>query len=104
MAFEQGNTFGTGRPAGVPNKVTQHTRELVTAFVEKRLEDAERDFALIDSPYDRLALLAKFLPFVIPKCRELSGEVETRVDVVYVEPLIIYGKEDEAMLDAPTHL
>jgi len=53
----------------MPNRVTQETRELVKSAVEVGFSTFAQDLSKLE-PIDRLNILAKFLPYVIPKMVE----------------------------------
>lgn len=72
-----------GRPKGSPNKVTSTIRGWLVELINNNKERIERDFAELD-PKDRLAMLEKFLPYLLPKvenAKEVEGACYTREDV-----------------------
>ena len=68
-----------GRKAGTPNKVTKSVREslrdVLTGYING---DNEKNYSLftdlmqINEPAGRLAMVAKFLPYVAPKLQSVS--------------------------------
>lgn len=68
-----------GRKAGTPNKVTKAVREslkdAITGYLngmnEKGFSFAQ-DLYAIEEPAGRLAMIAKFLPYVAPKLQSIS--------------------------------
>ena len=60
-----------GRPAGKPNLITRELRELLKAVIEKELEAlADRLEKLPDE--QRLALLVKLLPYILPRVESVN--------------------------------
>ena len=70
---------GKGRQKGVPNRTTGALKEIITAFVENNASDAQELFDKVKSksPARALALLVKFMEFVLP--RQLHSEVNASV-------------------------
>lgn len=68
-----------GRKAGTPNKITKSVRESLRDAIagylngmnEKKYSLAD-DLMQIDEPAGRLAMVAKFLPYVAPKLQSVS--------------------------------
>ena len=68
-----------GRKAGTPNKVTKAVREslkdAITGYLNGMNDKGfslEQDLYAIEEPAGRLALVAKFLPYVAPKLQSIS--------------------------------
>lgn len=68
-----------GRKAGTPNKVTKAVRERLKDAITDYLNGMnEKGFSLaqdlyaIEEPAGRLAMIAKFLPYVAPKLQSIS--------------------------------
>ena len=55
------------RPKGTPNKTTAELRQLLTCALEGEIASIPERLATIDDPERRLATLARFLPFILPK-------------------------------------
>lgn len=75
-----------GRKAGTPNKITKTVREslrdAITGYlngINEKGYSLSRDLMQIQEPAGRLALVAKFLPYVAPKLQSVSfNSDETR--------------------------
>lgn len=68
-----------GRKAGTPNKVTKAVREslkdAITGYLNGMNEKGfslAQDLYAIEEPAGRLAMIAKFLPYVAPKLQSIS--------------------------------
>ena len=68
-----------GRKAGTPNKVTKAVREslkdAITGYLNGMNEKGfslTQDLYAIEEPAGRLAMIAKFLPYVAPKLQSIS--------------------------------
>lgn len=68
-----------GRKAGTPNKVTKAVREslkdAITGYLNGMNEKGfslAQDLYAIEEPARRLAMIAKFLPYVAPKLQSIS--------------------------------
>lgn len=68
-----------GRKAGTPNKVTKAVREslkdAITGYlngINDKGYSLESDLMSIEEPAGRLAMVAKFLPYVAPKLQSIS--------------------------------
>jgi len=85
MANNTGKKYG-GREAGTPNKLTKELREAIKYILQKEIDLLPDHFNKLQ-PKDRLELLVKFLPYVLPKAEiELFGFNE-------VPKIIIPGSE-----------
>jgi len=76
--FTKGHTRLGGREPGTPNKVNQHTKELIQAFVEHGMAGAQDvyDRLVARQPRAALTVLSRFTEFAAPKLArtELTGE------------------------------
>lgn len=73
-----------GRPKGTPNKATAELKELIKTFVENEIEEAEN--LLIElTPKERLDILCKLLPYVLPKQTELISDSDRTVTINFKE-------------------
>lgn len=71
-----------GRPKGIPNKTTSTVRNWLVQLINDNREQLEQDFKALD-PEKRLAMVEKFLPYLMPKVAS-DWDVEGAC----------YGKED----------
>jgi hypothetical protein len=65
MANNTGKKYG-GREAGTPNKLTKELRAALKNILHQEIELLPDHFDKLE-PKDRLELLVKLLPFVLPK-------------------------------------
>ena len=73
-----------GRPKGTPNKATAELKELIKTFVENEIEEVEN--LLIElTPKERLDILCKLLPYVLPKQTELISDLDRTVTINFKE-------------------
>jgi hypothetical protein len=73
-----------GRPKGTPNKVTSTIRNWLVELISNNREQLEKDFLLLE-PKDRLILVEKFLPYIMPKAesaKDVEGACFSKSDVV----------------------
>lgn len=69
-----------GRPKGTPNKVTTTLKEWIAQLIDGNRERIERDFRQL-SAKDRLLIVERLLPYVIPKQQAITGEFQSGVNV-----------------------
>jgi len=71
MGFQEGNTFGKGRPPGSPNKATAALRKTVSDFLEHNLADVQ---AVYDKAGERekLSFLVQLLRFALPQLQSIE--------------------------------
>lgn len=69
-----------GRPKGTPNKVTTALKEWITELINGNRKQIERDFKQL-SARDRLLIVERLLPYVIPKQQAISGDLQNEVIV-----------------------
>lgn len=74
-----------GRKAGTPNKITKTVRESLSDAITSYLNGMNdkgyslaTDLMQIEEPASRLALVAKFLPYVAPKLQTVSFNNDER--------------------------
>lgn len=70
-----------GRQPGTPNKTTREHRELITAIVNRELENIDTYLSQLE-PYQRIEVLIKLLPYTCPKIaptKEEPGEMIIRI-------------------------
>lgn len=63
-----------GRQKGTPNKVTKAVRGTLVKFINRNMRTIQSDFDKLD-PKDRLTLLEKFLPYILPKQSTIKAEI-----------------------------
>jgi len=63
-----------GRKKGTPNKLTKELREALKDVIFNELENIESNLEKLE-PKDRVELLIKLMPFVIPKVEKISYSV-----------------------------
>lgn len=74
-----------GRQAGTPNKTTSTVRNWIVELINNNREQIEKDIQQLE-PKDRLNMLDKLLPYVLPKvvnANEVEGAVFTKEDVTH---------------------
>lgn len=67
-----------GRPKGTPNKVTTTLKEWITELINDNREQFEKDFQQL-SARDRLLIVERLLPYVIPKQQAITGDFQNEV-------------------------
>lgn len=84
-----------GRKAGTPNKVTKAVRESLKDAITGYLNGMnEKGFSLaqdlydIEEPAGRLAMIAKFLPYVAPKLQSISFNSDDTRNLTVEETLM----------------
>jgi hypothetical protein len=76
MPFVKGQSGNNkGRPAGVPNKVTARTRELVEEIVESELPRLKSGIRKM-KPGERAAVLIRLLNYILPRLQSAQVEIE----------------------------
>ena len=95
MKYEVGNTYGTGRPKGSPNKTTAETKQLINDLVFNR-EEFTKDWEQMDVR-ERMEIRIKLAKFIVPEPKEapLSSVPEDY-------PLFIDNREDMLRLQKMT--
>ena len=64
-----------GRELGTPNKITSEVKEVLKKIIENQLETLEEDLKTL-STKDRLEILVKLLPYIIPKEETVTHQFE----------------------------
>ena len=69
MPFEKGNTHGTGRPAGSPNKNTKEIRDAYKRLLEDNLDNMSIWLADVvgSDPQKAIELMLKLSEYILPK-------------------------------------
>jgi len=88
MGLKKGQTNNkSGRPKGVPNKVSQGMR----AWIDVLLNDS-RDLMISDigklEPKDRLNILEKLMQYTIPKQQSVTVEAQIQAEYNAIEKLL----------------
>lgn len=78
MANTTGKKYG-GRSKGTPNKLTKELRSVLKGVVYNELETIQDKFEHLE-PKERLELLIKLLPFVLPKVESASHTINEPID------------------------
>lgn len=78
MANTTGKKYG-GRSKGTPNKLTKELRSVLKGVVYNELETIQDKFEGLE-PKERLELLIKLLPFVLPKVESASHTINEPLD------------------------
>lgn len=73
MGRKKGTPKTGGRKKGTPNKITGTLKEFITNLIDENREQIVKDIKVLDSK-DRLLILSKFIPFVIPKQSDIKIE------------------------------
>ena len=60
-----------GRRKGTPNKVTGTVKEWLAALIDENRAQIEADLKQLE-PRERLAMLEKFMQYIVPKPKTLS--------------------------------
>ncbi|MDG1934656.1 MAG: hypothetical protein P8I52_07180 [Flavobacteriales bacterium] len=83
MANTTGKKYG-GREKGTPNKLTKEIRKILNDIIHKELEKAEENLNTLE-PKQRLELLIKLMPYVLPKVESISDSDSESKPIQWVE-------------------
>ena len=72
MANNTGKKFG-GRRKGTPNRLSKELRDALKALVDHELENLSDHLESL-TPKERVEVLLKLLPFVLPKINPVAME------------------------------
>ena len=78
MANTTGNKYG-GREKGTPNRMTKELRTLLKDILYQELEEIQERLELL-KPKERLELLIKLMPYVLPKTTSISHTINEPLD------------------------
>ena len=80
MANTTGNKYG-GRQKGTPNRITKELRTLLKDILYQELEQVQERLELLE-PKERIELLIKLMPYVLPKVTSVSHTTNEPLDWV----------------------
>ena len=63
-----------GRKKGTPNRLTYQTRALLLQALANEIENLPETLAALE-PHDRLEVLIKLMPYIVPKMQPVSPTV-----------------------------
>lgn len=75
-----------GREKGTPNKLTKELRETLKSVVDNELENLNELLNQLE-PKDRLSIICKILPFVVPKATEDPNQAKQfePIEIIFVD-------------------
>lgn len=79
-----------GRQKGTPNKVTSSVKEWLTELIDENRDQITKDLKALE-PRERLAMLEKFMSYIIPKAK---------TDIEVKDPFLDLMKLTDEELDA----
>jgi len=74
-----------GREPGTPNILTKEMREILKGIISKEIESIPETLKNLE-PKERLELVVKLLPYVIPKMNDIDLNIK---DAELYQPMII---------------
>ena len=78
MANTTGKKFG-GRKKGTPNRLTKELRSTLKDILYQELENIPEQLDLLE-PRERLLILIKLMPFILPKVSETCHTTNEPMD------------------------
>jgi hypothetical protein len=78
MANTTGNKYG-GRQKGTPNRMTKELRSVLKDILYQELEEVQERLKLLE-PKERIELLIKLMPYVLPKVTSVSHTTNEPLD------------------------
>jgi hypothetical protein len=78
MANTTGVKYG-GRQKGTPNKLTKELRSLLKDILYQELDELQEKFKLLE-PRERIELLIKLMPYILPKVTSVSHTTNEPLD------------------------
>jgi 23S rRNA C2498 (ribose-2'-O)-methylase RlmM len=78
MANTTGNKYG-GRQKGTPNKLTKELRSVLKDILYRELEQIQEQLDALN-PKERIELLIKLMPYVLPKVTSVSHTTNEPLD------------------------
>lgn len=78
MAFQPGNTFGTGRPKGSQNKYSQEIKENIEALIKGYAEDFDTVLSqLVETNPNKFAeIYLRMMEYAVPKQRAIESTID----------------------------
>ena len=90
--FTTGNKYGTGRPAGSPNKTTTKTKEYLLA-ISAELENTLLDDLQELHPLDRVKIWLSLQEYLLPKLsRQQTENSDNDINITISHPQPDYSK------------
>jgi hypothetical protein len=78
MANTTGNKYG-GRQKGTPNRMTKELRSVLKDILYRELEQIQEQLDALN-PKERIELLIKLMPYVLPKVTSVSHTTNEPLD------------------------
>jgi len=78
MANTTGNKYG-GRQKGTPNRMTKELRSVIKDILYQELEQIQERLDAL-KPRERVELLIKLMPYVLPKVTSISHTTNEPLD------------------------
>ena len=78
MANTTGNKYG-GREKGTPNRITKELREILKNELYEEIEALQEHLDSLN-PKDRIELVIKLMPYVLPKTTSVSHTINEPLD------------------------
>lgn len=69
-----------GRVKGVPNKMTGNIRDMLAAFLSKKIKELPRIWDTLDGK-EKVECMAKFMPYIAPKLESVSFDGSANADI-----------------------
>lgn len=80
MSRAKGTPKTGGRKAGTLNKTTSDLKKWVTRLIKDNMVQVAKDFKTL-SPRDRILILERLFPYVLPKQQAIAGYIQNDVKV-----------------------
>lgn len=80
MSRAKGTPKTGGRKAGTLNKTTSDLKKWVTRLIKDNMVQVTKDFKTL-SPRDRILILERLFPYVLPKQQAIAGYIQNDVKV-----------------------
>ena len=74
MGFEQGHKKQGGRTKGVPNRLTKEMRSVLKDIIYNELDNIQDTLKSL-TPKERLDIMLKLIPYVVPKVKTVSHTI-----------------------------